>query len=80
MRAIGKRGDNGFWAPVCVDHVYMWGALYSDSYQIPMHSNNTIDSALTAWIAKKPVDHKYLDQGSWPDNKPCSGVAELRFE
>lgn len=29
MEKIGSKSGNGYWAPVCVDHVYMWGALYS---------------------------------------------------
>lgn len=58
----------------------MWGALYSPDYEIPMHSNNTIDKALLAWIEKKPIGHKYIDKGAWPENKPCSGVAQLRFD
>lgn len=49
--------------------------LYSPDYQIPMHSNNTIDKTLFAWSQKKPGSHRYMDHGVWPDNKPCSDFA-----
>ena len=36
---IGRKDENGFWAPACVDHVYSQGSKYSSaSYRIPMNS------------------------------------------
>lgn len=43
-----------------------------------MHSNNTIDHTLVAWLQKKTS--KFIDQGAWPDNKPCSGVTSQNLK
>lgn len=74
LEKIGNKAGNGYWAPVCVDHVYMWGALYSPEYTIPMSTNHTIDLTLINWVLKRSGTHKYMDTGAWPDNKPCSGL------
>lgn len=58
----------------------MWGALYSQDYTVPMHTNNTIDLTLVNWVLKRTGNHRYMDTGKWPDNKPCSGVASLQVE
>lgn len=39
---IGKKEENGYWAPICVDHVYSQGGKYtSPAYRIPMNSENS---------------------------------------
>lgn len=36
---MGNHPDNGFWAPVCADHVYARGTSYYNTYfRIPMGS------------------------------------------
>ena len=72
LENIAAHPEHGYWAPTCVDHGYVWGMLYSPDYEIPMHSNNTIDKTLLPWSQKKPGNHRYMDRGVWPDNKPCS--------
>lgn len=32
LEEIASRAGNGCWAPVCVDHGYIWGMLYSPNY------------------------------------------------
>ena len=40
-----------------------------------MNSGNTCDKTLHLWYTKHPENHRHIDQGSWPINKPCSGTA-----
>ena len=57
---------NGFWAPVCVDHVYsMGGAYYSQNFRIPAGSDNSVDQTLVNWMANQGP-HTHLDTGKWP--------------
>lgn len=72
---ITSRAENGCWAPVCVDHCYTFGTFYNKNFEIPMGSGNTCDKTMKLWYDKHPGNHRHIDTGSWPSNKPCSGVA-----
>lgn len=43
-----------------------------------MSTNHTIDLTAIAWVLKRSGTHKYMDNGSWPDNRPCSGLKNLQ--
>ena len=77
LLAIGKKSENGFWAPVCVDHVYSTGNRFnSPNYRVPMNSDNSVNDCLKRWIngESDPANHRHIDMTKWPDNKPCSGL------
>jgi len=40
--------------------------FYSPDYEVPMHSDNTIDNTLFAWSQKQSGNHQYMDRGNWP--------------
>lgn len=58
---IGNKKENGYWAPACVNHGYIWGHFYSPDYTIPMRSNNTADFAVREWVNKAPKSYHYMD-------------------
>lgn len=70
-----KGRQNGCWALACVNHGYIEINRYNNpNYQIPMNSNVTIDYALFAWYQRKSGNHRHIDEATWPDNMPCSGL------
>ncbi len=38
--------------------------FYSPDYEVPMHSDNTIDNTLFAWSQKQSGNHQYMDRGN----------------
>lgn len=83
LEAIGKstQHKNGYWAVACVKHTFIKSAnFYSNSFKVPMNSANTIQASMFAWVSDDKSSHLHMDTVPWPENKPCSGVAELRKE
>lgn len=81
MKNIGKKTTNGFWAPACSNHVYSTGGAYaSASFKVPANSEYELYVCVNDWISEKAVNHNHIDNGNWPINKPCSGLASLESE
>ena len=75
-----SKSDNGFWAPSCANHCYVFGSSFYDSnYRIPANSEYSLSKSIGNWIQKVPGDNAHFDAGNWPTNSPCSGVSEPMF-
>lgn len=67
---------NGYFAPVCANHVYdRFSSYYSPQYRIPHNSQNSIVKGVQNWMNGNadPSTYQLIDMGQWPDNGPCAG-------
>lgn len=70
-----EKETNGVWAPVCINHCYLSNQYYtSKDYMIPEESGYSIVRSIKDWVESAEEDPRHLDFGTWPDNRPCSGL------
>ena len=74
----------GAWSPACVKHGFTdANSIYNSSdFQVPMSSGNTVQAAIQQWTNSLNLQGSneriiYIDNVTWPDNKPCSGLKSI---
>ena len=69
---------NGGWIIACSNHCYLTNSHYSSfQYRVPQKSDFSAIQAISDWMEGLPINHRHIDFGSWPINRPCSGLPEM---
>lgn len=75
LGVLGLNNKNGGWAIACSNHCYLANSKYSSqNYRVPQKSEFSLIQAVSNWMEDQPINHRHIDFGSWPINKPCSAL------